>query len=220
METGDLELKGGGFEGELAEHFIDSVFQKTGIRDTKKKTAYCFGPGNGTELRALARRFERVRACESSQRFWEKSLDIVNNNNLNNVALLRDDAIHDLEQESQLGHSYDVVTLLGFGPPFNLDSKKVKRTLLAANNAMRDDSSIIVITSDSTTLEKLYRNVNRVYSNQGEMSVIQVEVDGIKISSIVLSKINPTRIQKNNFSPFSFLEENLSQYKFKKNMLE
>ena len=219
METGDLEFKDGdGFEGQLAERFIDTVLQTAGVRDTEKKSAYCFGPGDGTELTTVSHRFERVRACESSQHFWEQSLQIVNNNNLNNVQLLRGNAVQDLEQESQSGNFYDIVTLLGFGPPFALDSKKVKQTLLAANNAMKDDSSRIIITSDGTTLEKLYQDVSRIYDNPGEMNIIQTGVDGIKISTIVLSKIDPTRIQESYFGPYSFLEEIASKDKLKNKM--
>lgn len=211
MESDTSELSGAGFEGELMEGFIDPLFQEAGITDTERKTAYCFGPGNGTELIALGKRFKMVRACESDEHFWKKSSSTVDSNYLANVTLLRADAIVDLEEEASKGASYDVVTMFGFGPPFALDARKIKQALLAANNILVDGSGKIIITSDAHTLKYLREQLDRIYVNQGEMDVITSDVDDIPVSTIALSKIAQTRVQESAFDPFSFLERQISK---------
>lgn len=213
METGDLEFSGSGFEGELAEDFIGLVFQRVGIKDTGEKTAYCFGPGGGEELITLGTRFKKVRACESNGNFLKQSRNIVNEHNLGNVSLLRGDAIKDLEKEYLLGNYYDVVTMLGFGPPFALDQHKVKQALLAANNILRDNNGRIIITSDSSTLEYLHKEAGKIWNKQGEASMVTAEVSNTKVSCIALSKIASRRIQASTFSPFSDLERVASKIK-------
>lgn len=217
METETSKLHGTGFEGELAEKIIDPIFYEAGITETERKRVYCFGPGNGTELVALSQRFLSVRACESSPNFFQRCSQVIENSNLANTTLIEGDAVLDLEEEASKGHSYDVVTLFGFGPPYALDSKKIKQTILAANGVLSNGGRIIV-TSDMSTLTYLHKQLRRIYDPQDEPHIVTTQANDAQVSAIVLDKTIQDKIGALTFAPFSTLEKLSVQARMKNDL--